>query len=57
MILTDRARSLVHWSDGQWSKIRMQEPTVKIRSRNISNGDQKGQNKRAEQGRQERQES
>ena len=37
MILTYRARSLVHWSDGEHSKIRMRDTRVKISSSKIDN--------------------
>jgi hypothetical protein len=41
MILTVRARSLVHWSDGQESKIRMQDSRVEMSGMSISNSGQK----------------
>jgi drug/metabolite transporter (DMT)-like permease len=41
MILTDRARSLVHWCDGQESKIRMRDSRVEMSGMSISNSGQK----------------
>jgi hypothetical protein len=46
VILTVRARSLVHWCDGQLSKIRMQESGVKISGRTISDSGQDSRNGR-----------
>jgi hypothetical protein len=44
MILTDRARSLVHWCDGEQSKIRMQETEGKISRRKIGDSGKEGRN-------------
>jgi hypothetical protein len=44
MILIDRARSLVHWCDGQQSKIRMQEPRGKISGNKLGNSGNRGGN-------------
>ena len=45
MILIDRARSLVHWCDAQWSKIRMRGSRGKIGGRKIGNSGQTEGNK------------
>src|SRR5262249_34442094 len=45
MILTDRARSLVHWCDGEQSKLRMQEPKVEISRSKIGNSGSTGGNR------------
>jgi len=42
MILIDRARSLVHWSDGKQSKIRMQDYGGKIGGNKIGNSGNSG---------------
>jgi hypothetical protein len=52
MILADRARSLVHWSDGEQSKIRMQEPRAKISGRKIGDGARRAE-EAGEQGKQD----
>jgi hypothetical protein len=46
MILIDRARSLVHWCDGQRSKIRMQDSKGKISGRKTRNSDRARGNRR-----------
>ena len=45
MILTVRARLLVHWFDGQQSKIRMQESRVKISGSKIGNSGNRDTNR------------
>jgi hypothetical protein len=42
MILTGRTRSLVHWCDGHWNKIRMQGPRAKISGSKIGNSGSRG---------------
>jgi hypothetical protein len=49
MILTARARSLVHWCDGQQSKIRMQDSRVMMSGTKIGDGGQMEYEKQVEQ--------